>query len=274
MIKKFLLMISSLIEKNLRTGEIIGNRYKVVQLLGSGSYGHSYLVFDQAKEIHCVCKTLRWYKRITKSGRTGFFQEIQMLKKIRHPDFPLYYDCGMNGKTPFYTMEYINGHTIEQLIFHEGKTYTEVECFILAKKLLLAIDYLHQQQIVHRDIRIPNIMLEGERLRIIDLGLARQLGTDQNTHTNHPRKQHNIQSDFYGLGHFLLFLLYSSYSPEHKAKNKSWEEELNISNDAKNTIRKLLQIDSQYTECFTVLQDFEEIINLNEGVRVRENVFL
>jgi serine/threonine-protein kinase len=186
---------------------------------------------------------------------------MEILKNIFHSGFPTYFESGTDEGTPFYTMEYIEGHTFEQLIFQEGKTYREVECFILAKKLLETINYLHQHQLVHRDIRIPNIMLEGEKLRIIDLGLAKYVGTEINTLKMHPRKQINVQSDFYGLGHFILFLLYSSYSPEKKAKERSWEEELAISDAAKNIIRRLLQIDKPYKDCLEIQQDFCKVIN-------------
>jgi serine/threonine protein kinase len=273
MLKKLIFFISSLFEKLHLPDDIIAMRYVVIKHLGSGSYGHSYLVFDRTNKEQCVLKTLRWHKRVTKSGQKEFVQEVEILKNICHPGVPSYFESGMDELTPFYTMEFIKGHTFEQLIFREGKMYSEVECFILAKKLLETIDYLHQNQLVHRDIRIPNIMLEGDKLRIIDLGLARHVGTEINSLQTHPRKQISVQSDFYGLGHFILFLLYSSYTPEKKAKERSWEEELTISDAAKNIIRRLLQIDEPYRDCLEIHQDFQHVIKTYDGERVKVNGF-
>ena len=271
--KKMIFFISSFFEKVHLPGVWIGNRYKVVRHLGSGSYGHTYLVFDQSMGIQCVLKTLRWHRRMIKSGRTEFNHEIEILKNIRHAGFPTYLESGKARKTPYYAMEFIDGYTFEQLIFQEGKTYQEVECFILAEKLLETIDYLHQHQIIHRDIRIPNIMLEGERLRIIDVGLARQMESDRITLKKHPRKQCTIQSDYYGLGHFLLFLLYSTYTPRNEGKERSWEEELTISNVAKTTIRRLLQIDKPYQNVDEIHQDFQKIIKKQEVEGMKTNGF-
>lgn len=265
MAKRIVLLISTLIEKTFQQGFLIDNRYEVVRLLGSGSYGHCYLVFDRERSCQVVLKTLRWHKRINKSGRAGFHHEMKILEKINHPGFPTFFESGKTGKIPFFTMEYVNGNTFEQLIFQEGKMYGEVESFTLAGKLLEIIYYIHQVDIVHRDIRIPNIMVEGEDLKVIDVGLARYVKADLKDieqSTNHPRKQINYQSDFYGLGHFLLFLLYSSYAPANKTKERSWEEELVLSEDAKFIIRKLLQIDTPYKNSYEIQQDFRKIINL------------
>ena len=272
MVKRILLYISSIIEKLHLPGDLIENRYVVVRHLGSGSYGQTYLVMDQLKEVIIVLKTLRWHRRITKAGRSGFFAEMEMLANIRHSGFPIFFESGYDGKTPFYTMEYVEGHTFEQLIFQEGKTYNEVECFIVANQLLEMVDYLHQLHIVHRDLRIPNIMLQGRELKIIDMGLAKKVGSDNHSLNFHPRKQINVQSDYYGLGHFILFLLYSTYSPVNHAKERSWEEELVITNDAKTIIRRLLQIDRPYETSYDIQQDFQKIIKNKVGERVKANV--
>jgi serine/threonine protein kinase, bacterial len=62
-------------------------------------------------------------------------------------------------------------------------------------------------------------------------------------------------SDFYALGHFLLFLLYSTYEFEG-AKEKRWEEELGLSESARRIIRKLLAIDGLYQSCKEIEKDF------------------
>jgi serine/threonine-protein kinase len=75
------------------------------------------------------------------------------------------------------------------------------------------------------------------------------------------RKGINFQVDFYGLAHFLLFLLYTNYSFDPNEKEKSWEEELNISPSAKHIIRRLLQIDTKYDSCSQIRKDIKRLLN-------------
>ncbi|MEH7305381.1 protein kinase domain-containing protein, partial [Neobacillus drentensis] len=172
-----------------------------------------------------------------------------------------YFDGGNYKNIPFYTMEFIEGMNFEQLIFSEGRKIPEKEAFQIVIKLLTPLEYLHNLKIVHRDIRIPNVITDGSTIRLIDLGLGRHFNLDKvvlSTREKHLRKEVNFQADFYGLGHFLLFLLYSNFTFTKEGHEKSWEDELNISNHAKHIIRRLLQIDPPYENCAQIRA---EIIN-------------
>ena len=259
MLRKFTLFISKMMEKPLPIDEVIADRYRVVEYLGSGSYGHSYLVFDFLSKHNKVLKSLRYHKRITHSGRKEFELEKELLGSINHPGFPRYFEDGTFKNIPYYTMEYINGKNFEQLIFHEGKKFTETEAFKFADELLQYIEFLHSHNIIHRDIRIPNVIFDGTRIRLIDLGLGRYLKPRDGDlqKIEDVRKQINYQADFYGLGHFLLFLLYSNFTFEDDRKEKSWEEELDITVEAKQIIRRLLQIESAYDQCAQIRADIK-----------------
>jgi serine/threonine protein kinase len=262
MLRKFTLFISKMMEKPMPIDAVIANRYMVVEYLGSGSYGHSYLVFDFLSKQNKVLKSLRYHKRITQSGRKGFELEKELLSSINHPGFPKYFEDGTFKNIPYYTMEYINGKNFEQLIFHEGKKFTETEAFKFADELLQYIEFLHGHNIIHRDIRIPNVIFDGTRIRLIDLGLGRYLKPKDGDlqKIKDVRKQINYQADFYGLGHFLLFLLYSNFTFEDDRKEKSWEEELDITVEAKQIIRRLLQIESAYDQCAQIRADIKNFI--------------
>lgn len=273
MLKRFILFTANIFETPFLQNEIIAERYKIINHLGAGSYGHSYLVIDQLTKRLQVLKSLRIHKRITKSGRRGFELEKEILKSIQHPGFPTYYSDGEHKSIPFYTMEYIEGKNFEQLIFQEGKKYSEDIVFSITLQLLELIDFLHINQIIHRDIRIPNVIASESNIRLIDLGLSRKVNQTMEIRKRlkkHVRKESNPQADFYGLGHFLLFLLYSNYSFPDKTKESSWEEELDLSHNAKQIIRRLLQIENPYESCAEIKSD---IVILLENVGGKENVF-
>ncbi|MCM3724244.1 protein kinase [Neobacillus cucumis] len=263
MFKRTVLFFSNLFERPLPSDKTIAGEFRIIKHLGMGSYGHSYLVKDLSTQQNKVLKALRIHKRITKSGREGFELEKELLKSIHHPGFPQYFEEGTYNKIPFYTMEYIDGKNFEQLIFSEGFTLSEQGAFKIANELLTLIEYLHGRDIIHRDIRIPNVIFDGAKVRLIDLGLGRYLRQKKEGITGtkglNLQKGINFQADFYGLGHFLLFLLYSNCSFDQHEKEKSWEEELEISSWAKHIIRRLLQIEPAYEDCSQLRVDIEKL---------------
>lgn len=256
--KKLILFFSSLFDPPFSKGTLIESRYKVVSHLGTGGYGHSYLVIDQQTNQRLVLKALRLHRRILQSGREGFKNEKLLLKSIFHPGFPSFRESGSYKKIPFYTMEFIEGQNFEQLIFKGRKRYNELEAFKTVYQLLPMIQYLHSKNIIHRDIRIPNVISDGNFLWLIDLGLAAEKTT----------KQLNFQADFYSLGHFLLFLLYSNFTFPRRSKSKSWEEELEISQQSKYIIQRLLEIKTPYQNCSQIQKDIEKLILNGEEEKI------
>ncbi|WHX98939.1 protein kinase [Neobacillus sp. DY30] len=261
MFKRIILGAANLMEKGFQQNEIIAERYRIISHLGTGSYGNSYLVMDQVSQQQKVLKALRIHKRIKKSGKKGFELEKTILKSLKHPGFPQYYEDGIYKSIPFYTMEYMKGKNFEQLIFQDGQKYTEIEAFVIAYKLLELIHYLHEHRLIHRDIRIPNVIADDSRIALIDLGLTRKCGHDRDNQTKRNLgKEVNPQADFFGLGHFLLFLLYSNYTFPKNQKESSWEEELAISLHAKHIISRLLQLRECYESCAQVKSDMKLLI--------------
>src|SRR3954469_8245830 len=132
MLKKCVLFFSNLIEKPFPPNETISERYQIIEHLGMGSYGHSYLVYDQLNQQKKVLKALRLHKRMTRSGRNGFELEKHLLMSIAHSGFPTYFEGGIYKNIPFYTMEYIEGRNFEQIIFYEGRKVPAIEAFKIA----------------------------------------------------------------------------------------------------------------------------------------------
>jgi serine/threonine-protein kinase len=75
-------------EKPLNVNKIVGGKYLILDLLGKGSYGFTYLVKDQNDRIF-VLKQLRKYKMLDETGLQAFKREANILKKLSHSAFPL-----------------------------------------------------------------------------------------------------------------------------------------------------------------------------------------
>ena len=104
-------------------------------------------------------------------------EEIQILKKLQHPNIVQYYGQIENTNQLFIKMEYLKYGTLGQWI-QKNKSISEEQASLIIKEVLSAIAYLHQNQICHRDLKPENIMFSRENdissIKIIDFGLSLQ----------------------------------------------------------------------------------------------------
>ncbi len=252
-------MMIQLFEKTHRPNSVVRN-YKIIQMLGMGSYGITYLAENELTREKVVLKQLR--KRALKNGKglQSFRYEKNILLTLNHSAIPKYIEDFKWKRNYFIVMEFKEGRTFEQEIFENKQKYSETEAFQYLMKASSIVKYVHEKGIVHRDLRIPNLLIHEGEIFVIDFGLARNLHDDDQRVENFPiekqlMREVKIESDFYALGHFVLFLLYSSFEP--KGIEKSWEDELPLSEEAKRVIRKLLMIDQAYQSAEELIQDIQ-----------------
>lgn len=216
--------------------------YTFIETLGVGSYGVAYLLQHKKTHKKYVLKRLRLKHKHKAKTKSNFHQEIAFLKKEMHPHVPSIKENGDVCGLPYYIMDYIDGHTFEQLIFQMGRTFSVEESLKIVKQLLEISMTIHSNGIVHRDLRIPNILLRHDELYVIDFGLACYIGTSIQLDSIHnPKKAASYVSDLYYIGHFFLYLLYSNYSDNGK-KEKPWQEELQLPCNIQDYIERLLLI--------------------------------
>jgi len=227
--------------------------FAFVKFLGFGSYGRTYLIEEKSTRKLYVLKCLRLKHRRHKKTKNKFMQEIEILQRLTMSSIPSIQLTGTIQNIPFFIMDYINGQTFEQLIFDEGQTFTISESLLITKQLLQQIIVLHENGIVHRDLRTPNILFANQQLYIIDFGLASVKKNVDFSSIQNPKRAENHISDLYFVGHFLLYLLYSSYKPSTN-KEKPWQEELALPNDVKNFLERLLWIQQPFNSSKEALQ--------------------
>ena len=162
--------LSELFERPLKNGFVIENRYLITGFLGKGSYGMTYYAVDQETGERIVVKQLR--KRKHKTNKQDFIKEAETLSSLNHPSIPKCLNFVQNEEELFLMMELIEGKNFEELILGEGKTFSEKESLNYLLEVLKIVRYLHHHQLIHRDLRLPNILLKKDQLFIIDLGLS------------------------------------------------------------------------------------------------------
>lgn len=179
--------------------------YSFIKLLGYGSYGRAYLIKDESSENLFVLKCLRPKHRHHQKTLRKFNQEIHILQHLSLPYVPSIKVTGMIQNSPFFIMDYINGQTFEQLIFNENQKFTVSQSLLITQQLLEQTVLLHEHGIVHRDLRIPNIILVDQQLHIIDFGLAAPIQKIEVATIRNPKRAENHISDLY---FFTIFKLY------------------------------------------------------------------
>ncbi|KHD85118.1 serine/threonine protein kinase [Heyndrickxia ginsengihumi] len=222
-------------------GKNYGN-YKLIEPIGEGRYGVCYLAMTNDGN-RVVIK--RFKPRMFKKNKGKNAYEAVILSQIRHDAVPellgIVNDNGLYG----YVLELKQGKTVEVMLFKEKHMFTETEIFHIGSQLINVLKYLHGRGIVHRDIRIPNVLIDAGEVSLIDFGLARWADNEQ----------YCFDQDFSYLGDFLLYLHYSSFKKK-EGKGKRWYEELNLSETQIDFYKRLLRLKTPYASIEEVEKDF------------------
>jgi hypothetical protein len=145
--------------------------------LGRGAMGVTYKAFDI--NLHCpvTLKVIGDRSLGDESARLRFFREARAAASVRHPNVASVFHLGRTGDSYFYAMEFVEGETLEKLIKQSGRLEVKLALEI-ATQVAAGLAAVHEQNLVHRDIKPTNIMVRlkeegGVTAKIIDLGLAK-----------------------------------------------------------------------------------------------------
>ena len=110
-----------------------------------------------------------------------FKREINLNRKIKHPNVARIHDFGMSNDFPYITMEYVPGHDLRTIIQLEGKL-PQARAISILRQIALGTEAAHKLGIIHRDLKSQNVMLEENgAVAILDFGLARGKSNEQLT---------------------------------------------------------------------------------------------
>ncbi len=153
------------------------DRYEIIEKLGQGNMGIVYRGRDPYINRDVSIKISRPYSdsstEAAEKYREFFFTEAQSAGRLLHPNIVAIYDAGMYRDFCYITMEYVNGPTLSKYCLKENMLPLNraAEIIISACK---ALDYAHQNGVIHRDVKPSNIMLnEQGDVKITDFGIAK-----------------------------------------------------------------------------------------------------
>lgn len=173
-------------------GRRLAGRYEVRSLIGRGGMAEVHLGFDTRLSRVVAIKMLRSDLAQDSIFQARFRREAQSAASLNHPNIVAVYDTGeelvtgADGRAisvPFIVMEYVEGHTVKELIA-DGNPVPIDEAVQIITGVLSALEYSHAAHLVHRDIKPGNIMLTNDgKVKVMDFGIARALSDSQATMT-------------------------------------------------------------------------------------------
>jgi serine/threonine-protein kinase len=179
---------------SLKTGEVLHDRYRILDRIGQGGMGNIYLAEDLRLEGRkCAIKEVEHDRTVPpdllEEARRQFRQEATVLARLDHPNLPKVSDFFSIGPRDYLVMDYIPGKDLRTIVLEAKQKNVflpETDVLNWAAQLASALSYLHHQDppLVHRDVKPSNLKITPDGLlKLVDFGLVKALVPDEVTIT-------------------------------------------------------------------------------------------
>jgi eukaryotic-like serine/threonine-protein kinase len=160
-------------------GELISDRYRIEDRLGSGGMSSVFRATDTILERTVAVKVLAEHLSDDERFVARFRREALAVAKLVHPNIVQVYDTGIDSGRHYIVMEYVRGRSGAQLLQAEGTLDPETAVEI-GVQACVGLDYAHRHGIIHRDVKPGNLMVIGGpagggdmTVKLADFGIAR-----------------------------------------------------------------------------------------------------
>ncbi|MBN2062921.1 MAG: CHASE2 domain-containing protein [Deltaproteobacteria bacterium] len=205
-------------------------RYEIIKELGQGAMGIVYQARDPNINRLLAIKTIRFSDEFeeerVKEIKQRFFKEAEIAGKLSHPSIVAIYDAGEDYDLTYLAMEYLVGADLRKYC-EKGSLLPLRKVLHIVSETASALDYAHNQGVVHRDVKPANIMLlNNGKIKVTDFGIAKAMSSTQTKsgvvlgtpNYMSPEQingqQINGRSDLFALG-VVLFELLTGQLPFH-----------------------------------------------------------
>jgi len=156
------------------TGRALG-QCRLLEHLGSGGMATVYKAYQPSLDRYVAVKVLPPYLAQTRGFAARFRREARAIARLNHPNILPVYDSGQEGELSYIVMRYVEGGTLQEML---GKPLPLDRVVELITQVGGALDYAHQEGIIHRDVKPSNVLMDkGEWALLSDFGLAKMVET-------------------------------------------------------------------------------------------------
>jgi WD40 repeat protein len=277
-------------------GKTIGGRYEIINLLGNGGFSNTYLARDKQlpTKPYCVIKHFRPNSNnslILETARDLFNTEAKILYKLRNKSDQIpKLLAHLEEDEEFYLVEeFIEGKDLSHELI-PGRQFDEAEVIVLLKETLSILKVIHQQGVIHRDIKPQNLIRckDSDKIVLIDFGAVKQISIQLNSQMvlNQDREQvtttiiigtpgympteqqvgkPRFSSDIYALGAIAIQAL-TGLSPTELPEDPQtgeilWHEQARVSLKLKKIIDRMVSnhFRDRYQAANSVLKDIQAL---------------
>jgi serine/threonine-protein kinase len=250
--------------------QLFRDRYEVLRMLGRGGFGVTFLARDMSLPGEPLCVIKQLCPKFSEpaaleNARKRFEREAKTLAKLgSHSQIPMLLNYFVDNGEFYLVQEYIHGATLARLVRRCG-CISETAARRFLREMLLLLQYIHNQQVIHRDIKPQNIIRckDDGRLVLIDFGavkeeIAQAGDTSMKVPTTHfigtvgfaPPEQFSLRpvfgSDIYALGVTCLYLLTGKGPLDFEADRQTgellWQDSVQLSKPFARILGKMLKI--------------------------------
>lgn len=172
-----------------------GGKYKIIELLGQGGFGNTYIATNTEFEETVAIKEF-FMKGVTEREETTsmvrvsnidnvpqfeeqrekFKKEARRLRKLKNEHIVKVHDLFEENGTAYYVMDYIDGTSLSERMAQTGTPFSEAETTAILGQMLCALKEIHQKSIWHLDLKPGNIMIDKQgKAYLIDFGASKQI---------------------------------------------------------------------------------------------------
>jgi eukaryotic-like serine/threonine-protein kinase len=149
----------------------LGDRYRLHGEIARGGMARVYRADDLVRGGEVAIKVIR-PELAAALGHDRFLQEIRILARLHHPNILPLLDSREEGGSLYYVSRYIAGSSLQRRLATEGLLSLE-EVVRIGRDVAAALDYAHGSEVIHRDVKPGNILLDDDRALVCDFGIAR-----------------------------------------------------------------------------------------------------
>lgn len=157
-----------------RLADELSDRYQFVERIGMGGMAVVYLAEDRQLGRRVALKIMS-SRLEAAEGAQRFLQEVRLAANLQHPNILAVHDSGEAAGMLYYVMPFVEGESLRHRLGRDGRLSHEA-AIAMARGVAAALDYAHQRDVVHRDIKPDNILFHEDHPLVADFGIALALG--------------------------------------------------------------------------------------------------